>query len=481
MDNKHIIEYLDYYIKSDNTNFAVLLKGSWGSGKTFFVKKMIDNWSTPNIENDEFIALNPIYVSLNGLSSKKEIIDKLKEKINPFLHSKGMKISKAILKGFIKSTLKIDFDYDKDNENDGSLNLNFDPILIFKEDNEKIKGNRIIIFDDIERCKINVDEVYGFINDFVEHSKCKIILVSDEDKIIENEKKKETDYPYTSFKEKIIGQTFEITPSINEAIEYFITQINSEISSQLSEYNNLIIKIFNTSEKKNLRVLQRALFDFERLIKLLDKDLKEDTEKYKVLVKSLLAYYLIFHLEFNTGNHEIENFQQLFLMDDKKYNFQNYEEAIKSDNLIHSTRLFSAKNLINYISKGNYEELVDEINNNLVYKPTEEKDWEKLWYWKLIEDSEFVELLPKVERNFFEDENLHFTEVLHIAGIYFTLIDNNLYSNKSKEEITKRAKYLISISKDLEKINDVHLLLRGTWRKTYASEYSIEFQNIVSF
>lgn len=114
-------------------------------------------------------------------------------------------------------------------------------------------------------------------------------------------------------------------------------------------------------------------------------------------------------------------------MDDKKYNFQNYEEAIKSDNLIHSTRLFSAKNLINYISKGNYEELVDEINNNLVYKPTEEKDWEKLWYWKLIEDSEFVELLPKVERNFFEDENLHFTEVLHIAGIYFTLIDNNLY------------------------------------------------------
>lgn len=139
MDNKHIIEYLDYYIKSDNTNFAVLLKGSWGSGKTFFVKKMIDNWSTPNIENDEFIALNPIYVSLNGLSSKKEIIDKLKEKINPFLHSKGMKISKAILKGFIKSTLKIDFDYDKDNENDGSLNLNFDPILIFKEDNEKLK------------------------------------------------------------------------------------------------------------------------------------------------------------------------------------------------------------------------------------------------------------------------------------------------------------------------------------------------------
>ncbi len=481
MDNKHIIEYLDYYIKSENTNFAVLLKGSWGSGKTFFVKKMIDNWSTPNIENDEFIALNPIYISLNGLSSKKEIIEKLKEKINPFLHSKGMKISKAIFKGFIKSTLKIDFDYDKDNENDGSLNLNFDPISIFKEDNEKIKGNRIIIFDDIERCKIEVDEVYGFINDFVEHSKCKIILVSDEDKIINNEEKKETNYPYSTFKEKIIGQTFEISPNIDEAIDYFVSQINSEINSQLVEYNSLIIKIFNTSDKKNLRVLQRALFDFERLVKLLDKELKEDSEKYKLLVKSLLTYYLIFHLEFNTGNSDIENFQQLFLIEEKKFDFQNYEEAIKSENLIHSTRLFSASNLVNYISKGNYEELVKEINNNLIYKPTEEKDWEKLWYWKLIEDSDFVELLPIVEREFFEEENIHFTEVLHIAGIYFNLIDNNLYSNKTKEDITKRAKHLISISKDLEKVNDMHILLRGTWRKSYASENTIEFQNIVSY
>lgn len=149
MTNKHIIHYLDYFIKSENINFAVLIKGSWGSGKTYFIKKLIETWSTPNVQEDEFISLNPIYISLNGLNSKKEIIEKLKEKISPFLHSKGMKISKAIFKGFIKSTLKIDFDYDGDDKNDGNINLNFDPISIFKEDNENIKGRRIIIFDDI--------------------------------------------------------------------------------------------------------------------------------------------------------------------------------------------------------------------------------------------------------------------------------------------------------------------------------------------
>lgn len=481
MKNKHIIDYLDYFIKSENINFAVLIKGSWGSGKTYFVKKLIDTWSTPNIQEDEFIALNPIYISLNGISSKKEIIEKLKERISPFLHSKGIKISKAIFKGFIKSTLKIDFDYDSDDKNDGSINLNFDPISIFKEENENIKGKRIIIFDDIERCKIPVDEIYGFINDFVEHSKCKIILISDEEKIIENESKIETKYSYNSFKEKIIGQTFEISPNVDEAIEYFISLINSDINSHLILNNGLIVKIFNTSEKENLRVLQRALFDFERLFNLTNKELKKDKEKYSLLIKSLLAYFLIYYLEYNTGNLNIENFQQLFLMDDKKSNFQNYEEVIKSDNLFHSTRLFSGTNLIDYISKGNYKNIVEEINNSIIYKPSEEKDWEKLWYWKFMEDSDFNKILPKVEKEFLETETLRFTEVLHIVGILFNLIDNKLYSNKTKDDISKRAEFLIKKSNELEKVTDLFVILRGTWRKSYASENTVEFQNMISF
>jgi len=35
----------------------------------------------------------------------------------------------------------------------------------------------------VERCKIPLDELYGFINDFVEHSQCKVILIADEDKL----------------------------------------------------------------------------------------------------------------------------------------------------------------------------------------------------------------------------------------------------------------------------------------------------------
>ncbi len=479
MDNKHIIEYLEYYINSENINFAVLLKGSWGSGKTFFIKKLIEKWSTPNIAEDEFIALNPIYISLNGVSDKREIVLKLKEKINPFLYSKGVKVASSIVKGFIKSTLKIDLDFDKDGTGDASANLNFDPISIFKTDNDSIKGNRIIIFDDIERCKIPVDEIYGFINDFVEHSKCKIILISDEDKIIERDLQEKNLAPYIAFKEKIIGQAFEIKPNSDEAVQYFISLLKPETQTVIEENKALLFSVFNTSTAKNLRVLQRALFNYERLLNLIDQNLKKDVGNYNLLTKSLLGYYLIFHIEYNTGNLNIDYFQQLFIGDEKKYDFQNYEEAIKSYNLIHSTKLFTAENLLQFISHGNYEDLISELNNCFIFHPAEEKDWEKLWYWKFLEDSVFNEILPKVEKEFFEQANLHFTEVLHISGILLNLIDNELYSGNTKSNIINRAKELFAASEDLKEITDLHFMIKGSLRKSYASEYTAEFQEIL--
>lgn len=481
MKNKHINEYLKYYINAPHVNFAVLLKGKWGSGKTFFIKKLIDEWKISRSEEDEFISLDPIYVSLNGLNSKKEIIIKLKEKINPFLHSKGVKIASSILKSFIKSTLKIDFDFDNDDSPDGNLNFNIDPIAIFKEDNEQIKGNRIIIFDDIERCKIPMDELFGFINDFVEHSNCKIILLSDEDKIIEKDKEQENILSYKSFREKIIGQTFEIEPDIDDAVDYFINSVKSDVKKNLQENRNLIIEIFNASEKKNLRVLGRALHDFERLTNLLNPQLNAKMDEYNLLVKSLLAYFLIFVLENNTGSTDIHNFQQFFIIDETQNKFIHYEEAIKSYNLVHSTKIFDANNLLLYIKDGKYEEIVNELNNCSIFNPQVEEDWEKLWYWKFMDDEDFSQILEKVENEFFTTEKFHFTEVLHIFGIFMSLIENHLYDRKIKDEIIDRAELLISTSKDLIAVKDLNLLLRTTNRKSYAAEHMDEFKSLLIF
>ena len=39
MQNKHIKEFLNYYIELPNPQYAVLLKGKWGSGKTHFINE----------------------------------------------------------------------------------------------------------------------------------------------------------------------------------------------------------------------------------------------------------------------------------------------------------------------------------------------------------------------------------------------------------------------------------------------------------
>ncbi len=41
--NKHIEEYFDYYFDGKkNFEYAILLNGAWGSGKTWFVKKYLE-------------------------------------------------------------------------------------------------------------------------------------------------------------------------------------------------------------------------------------------------------------------------------------------------------------------------------------------------------------------------------------------------------------------------------------------------------
>ena len=65
-----ILKEIMYYIDTDFYNYAVMIDGAWGSGKTYFVKHVL----LKKIESNEKRVL---YVSLYGISNIQELGKKL--------------------------------------------------------------------------------------------------------------------------------------------------------------------------------------------------------------------------------------------------------------------------------------------------------------------------------------------------------------------------------------------------------------------
>lgn len=61
-----ILKEIMYYIDTDFYNYAVMIDGAWGSGKTYFVKHVL----LKKIESNEKRVL---YVSLYGISNIQEL------------------------------------------------------------------------------------------------------------------------------------------------------------------------------------------------------------------------------------------------------------------------------------------------------------------------------------------------------------------------------------------------------------------------
>lgn len=502
--NEHIIEYLDYYIELQNPQYGVMLKGNWGCGKTFFIKNQIERWNEKFIpdktDKGNTIYLKPIYISLNGVSKISTINQKIRAEINPFLYSKGMKVAKNIAKGLLKTGLRINLDFDGNDTNEGSASFSPDSIGLFKSNEDIVKGKRIIIFDDLERCNIEIDEVFGYINEFVEHYGCKVILLTDEEKIklkyrsensiISSNEKKEGYLPieYKDFKEKLIGQTFEVQGDIENVISDFIEDYKKQYDNDvLSDNKSLIIDIFNTSKLENLRVLKQGLLDFGRFIKNIDKNYKKH-ENYKDFIKQLLCYFIIVHIEYRTGNETIKNFDEIIRFKDKLKNTatKGKYRALFNEYTIHRSSLaFPVPDLFNYISRGyiNPEVINVFLSENTFFRKDKKQSWEDLCRWKLLDDKIFKTHLKDVQQKFYKGKIEDPRVVLHISGILLDLIDHHLINIK-KSYVEKKAKAILKKITKGDKALSLNIVFKNyssSLNKRYLAYNTSEFQELKKY
>ena len=417
MSNQHISQFLDYYIKLPNPQYAVLLKGKWGSGKTHFIndyKKQLD-------EKEQ----KYIYVSLYGVRNYDEIETKFLETIHPRLYNKKTIFAGKIAKQFLKGTLKIDWD------GNGQENAELETkIPDFKPEDLLNTKDYILIFDDLERCSINIINLLGYINHFVEHQSYKVILIANEEEFKKSKK-------YIKIKEKLIGKTFEFISDALSAYDSFLIELkntNNIKENILEKEKANILELFEKSEFKNLRALRQTLLDFERFY---DEVLTTHLEK-KELIKDILYWFFLFSFEIRQGNNHIldlpklsEEYHSLSIIDKKvdesektkyklflnKYNLDNNWDVVISFDLWKEILL----NL--NIQK---EEIDLALKNSKYYATEEFKSWKLLYSYYDLDDDTFKKLTDEIYFKIHNIEYKIFEEVKMVSSILLALKEKNL-------------------------------------------------------
>lgn len=311
LSDKEIVEMIIEYILDRRYNQAILIDGDWGSGKSFFIQNILIPQMINKIGDETAHKRKIIYVSLYGVETFQQIIDEIYTSLfeNFFDKRLGEGSGEAIGKGvhFISKIASAGLKY---------FNIESSELPNMSE-LKKLKDS-VIIFDDLERCNIDVNQIFGFINNLTEHNDIKVIIVGNQSEIgklslvrdlpqkylvvlnnnllldtsDENEKKSEEKQPineevlkrnaeqlfandilYEKIKEKLIGITIHYRPSLENKYQVIIeTYIdNLKTKEYLFSKNAIIVPIFEKKRHYNLRTMIFAIISFEKLSTVLDQ------------------------------------------------------------------------------------------------------------------------------------------------------------------------------------------------------------------
>lgn len=432
--NEDIIRFLDKYKDDPDPQYAVLLDGKWGCGKTFFIKSWLDTFQTEN--EDELV---PMYVSLFGVQTVKQINDTINGLLFPFMNSKVYKIGKTITKMVASAALRFNVDYDGDKKSDGTIDFKLDPLMdLLNDKKEELKGRRILIFDDLERANIGVKELYGYINRFVEHNRFKVIVVCNSTEITDIE-------TFNRFREKVIGRTFEIRSDIDAAINSFANEIPTSYFVQ--HHISAIKEAFKLTGYSNLRVLRQCIRDLNQIFQGIHIDNVnpyQDKELFHFLIR-----FVVLYSEMSTSNKDIiANWRQKYAqalasdrpgMVELKRRISAIQQKYQPLEIKHGMDIFREINDItlipDYCMKG--IDLVDYLNAKLV--PTERESWDCLYQYYEMNNEDFERQYAMTESAVMDGSFRNYQDQLKAISILIELSDLGIKEMNSKVLDTSKA------------------------------------------
>ena len=312
-----------------------------------------------------------IYMSLYGISNLEEISKKIfiettqlmDKNLKRYMGSKGEKV----IPEYAKTGL--------DMANFFGVTQNGDKI-----DYEEFFSteDKVLCFDDLERANVDVIDILGYINNFVEHDHIKTIIICNEKELStklkssniemktfiatylldkENKLNIKTDEPmveriqdtieyvfdkandYERIKEKLIGETFEYAPEFTYIINGLLMRYERypELIRFLRTNSNLITSTFNKSGTRNLRILKHALNDFKKIFDMVNQSYPNTNNR---VLQTMLIFTIAISFEIKAGKVTKDKFKNIA-------NNEEYRAILVSSRVFMDNRQFYIKEFDN--------------------------------------------------------------------------------------------------------------------------------------
>lgn len=448
LSDDEILKILIEYITDDRYKQAILIDGQWGSGKTFFVEEKL----LSKLENDHS-GRSVFYISLYGLNDYTQIMDEIytvafKKYFDKKLgNGVGEKVEKGMT--FASKICSVGLKY-----------FNVDTKELPSLSEMKQVKDAIIIFDDLERCNIDVNELLGFINNLVEHNNIKVIIVANQaeigrigisrdlpqkylialdSRIVLAEEKLDKkgsnvcdtepinkeqlisrtdklffeDIRYKTIKEKLIGLTIHYQADFETIYECILEKHVREetVKLQLKNSKQVILDIFEKKKHRNIRTLIFGIMAYEKFCGILDSIVVEDNIYLKNQKEKILKYTMELSIRIKSGMPSYS-----WKTSNAKTGMVYWGKSVWGESM------FGYKFVDNYLLHRHLNG--DEIKETIISIIAEEKEvydnrdrqnallYNKLYSWWELEDEQITELLlgiqaelatKKYHPNYFKD------------------------------------------------------------------------------